>query len=180
MTSHFLIVSVMLHFSLAVGFYSTAQQGSAATAQEIDLITLPPMERTSPKVKKARAVPTATTIATKTITSELIPTAGSVESDFQEKTIAITGSSTHPYIRNLWKSLLNKKRDIKNKLQTRSSYLVKMKITKSGFIQDINIHGPDLSVAEEIKLSLAKEPQVKSIPDDLSQVSIQVQYTVSI
>lgn len=181
MTSHFLIVSVMLHFSLAVGFYSTAQQSAQSEAQEIELITLPPMEKTSPKVKKARSVSTTSAkVATETITNDSIPATESVETQFQQKAIAITGNAAHPYIRNLWKSLLNKKRDVKNYLQTRNSYLVKMKITKSGFIQDINIQGPDLEVVEEIKSSLAKEPQVRSIPDDLSKDSIQVQYTVSI
>lgn len=170
----------MLHFSLAVGFYSTAQQDTATVTQEIELITLPSMEKSLSRVKRQRVVSVASAkAATEIVVNEPV-SATAAQTQFQQKAIAITGNAAHPYIRNLWKSLLNKKRDVKNYLQTRNSYLVKMKITKSGSIQDVNIQGPDLAVVEELKSSLAKEPQVRSIPDDVSKESIQVQYTVSI
>ena len=146
--------------------------GNSNSAQHvnIDFVTsTPDFKVSSTKVKKV-------VVAAPTQTNNSVGTSAESASP-QLPTLSLSQGDTHPYLGLLWKTLLNKKKNahLHGEKQT---YLVRLKITKSGSIESADVKGPNGSISKALQESLESFPKVPPIPDEISDNDVYVQYSV--
>ncbi len=178
MFTRFVIISFALHAG-AVAHFATSPNLQSQGTQSVEVEVL------SQEAKVARPV-----VAKKRQLTHIKPTqdqqathvqaeAGDVaEEAVPQKVISLNSGNYHPYLNMLWKTLLHKKKQAMLEGGDKRTYLVRLKITKAGLIELVDVKGPLFQVSEALQKSLAKSPRVPPVPDEISLRDFFVQYAV--
>ncbi len=175
----FIMISFAIHASALGHFAMTKLEDRSLNFDQVDVEIL------------SQVKPNQLTSATLTQQPLIVTQTKSPQPSFVEKStearedlglakmISLDSGVPHPYLNSLWKNLLRKKKSASLIAKEKQTYLVRLKITKVGFIESVDVKGVDQQVAHSLESSLLTNPRVPPVPDDISNQDFYVQYAVT-
>ena len=96
------------------------------------------------------------------------------------QTIELQSSTSHPYFKDVWQILKKKKQSITTYSKNKENYFVKFLLKKNGIIEEVEVHGSEIEVVNEIVFALSEIAELPPIPDEVSNLDLQINYQVEI